>query len=102
MITFAAYCGVLQAQATLADAYFRGNIEGIPKSLERAKYWYGKVVHCAYFDISRHNIFEVHGCHGAFLLSLPTQNVNGVVDVAGHSSVPEALHWFGKAARFKS
>ena len=33
------------------------------------------------------------------MLALSTQNINGVLDVAGHSSVPEALYWFRKAER---
>jgi len=101
-VTFAAHHQVLRAQILMAKAYsyLNTDIEGIPKSYERAKYWIGKVVHSTELEISREGCFGAYAKYAETLLALGTQNTNGVIYVGGYSSVsvPEILYWFRKAA----
>lgn len=105
LATFAAHHGNMHAQLELGQAYLSGNIEGIPKSFERAKYWIGKIVHSPETEITkqlRQSAWTAYIAYFNVLLFLLTQNVSGVVDVGGQCPVPEALHWLHKAERIKS
>lgn len=99
--TFSAQHGSLTAQLQMADYYTKFAAEGIPVSLEGATYWLGKAVHAPESAIAKEIGSEAYAEYAVVLLQLSTKNKNGVVDMAGHSSIPEALFWFRKAIQTK-
>lgn len=102
LMTYSAHHGYPSAQSSMAQSYDNRHSD-LPFSLERAKYWMGKLVRNSESDVVMRRICsEAYANYGAVLLQLLTHNMNGIVDVAGHSPVPEALFWFRKASRTKS
>mmetsp|Transcript_6834 Transcript_6834/g.15110 ORF Transcript_6834/g.15110 Transcript_6834/m.15110 type:complete len:392 (+) Transcript_6834:272-1447(+) len=100
MVTFAAHHGILRAQLNLSN-YFNGGIDGIPMSLERAKYWLGKAVRANEPEIVRERMFLVYAEYAKTVLFLSTNNMDGVVNIPGHCPVPEVLFWLRKAKHWQ-
>ncbi|KAL9190307.1 hypothetical protein ACHAXT_007518 [Thalassiosira profunda] len=105
MTAFAAHHGILQAQSHLSDyySYFQPDFDVVTKkSFIRAKYWLGKVLRSPQSEVVEQGQANAYGRYASILLALQDENMNGVSDVAGHSSVPEALYWFRKAKEVNS
>lgn len=99
LLTFAARHDVGTAQGILASSFLIGSDElGIPVSLERAKYWFSKIVRHTMEELERGNSLGSFAEYGKVLLMLQQQNLDGVVDIAGASAAPEAMYWLRKAA----
>ena len=101
MLTFAAHHDVVEAQVMIGLDYMGGSQPGselgLPMSLERAKYWLQKTVHEDAQVLRQLRCTGVYSKYALTLLGLLQQNLDGHVDVAGESRVPEILYWHEKA-----
>lgn len=97
LMTFAAHHGFIRARYFLGVSYLKGGSEGISINFEKAKYWLEQVVHSPELELVHQKIQEAYPLYASVLLHLLSKHLDGMVNISGHSPIPQVLYWFNKA-----